>query len=395
MGKNEQKKSGFYLGSVEFSGFGGYREKMLSELLELEIPVRGVKFSDVEITGEVSPMNYLQTAEIARKNGVRIKSGRRRGLYFIFQKYSRRVGLYVGFLILVMALSLWQTRVQDISVTGDVSKSRILEILDEYNIRVGEPTAGLRLSEAEHRLMLDIENCAWVDVSCEGFRVNVTVQKGKEAPEIEEKSPRNLVAARPARIVSQIVRKGESVVGNGSGVDEGQLLVSGLMPDGGEHFLPVRADAEIIGEWNESVEFFVPYEEDISLANGEQKEFKYLVFGDDVYPLFMGKAGAENSLRTEETRIVKLFGEQTPLKLRVETFTQYTVQHITRSPEAAASELKKQQNTYQDNFYSDYKIVRCEEKYYPREDGIYLILDYTLQGNIAKPVAIEYTQPES
>ncbi len=388
--EKSETKSGFYLGTVRFSGFGGYRERMLSDILAREIPIRNVKFSDVEISGEVSPLDYCRTAEIARKNGVRIRSGRRQGLYFTLMRYSRRVGLYVGALVFVLVLSLWKTHVQDISITGDVPKSQVLDILDEYNIRVGSPITGLRLSEAEHRLMLDIENCAWVDVSCEGFRVNVNVQKGTEMPEIYGTAPRNLVAARPAKIVSQKVKNGESVVSNGSGVDTGDMLVSGIMPDGGERFLTVRAEAEIIGEWEESAEFFVPYEEDVSLANGDKHEFKYLVFGDDVYPLFLGKAKVENALYSEETRVIRLFGEEIPLKLRIGTYTEYQKQHITRSPETAVSELKKQQQTYQENFFSEYDIIKCEEKYYPQEDGVYLILDYTLRGDITTPVDIEF-----
>lgn len=393
MKKSEKKletKSGFYLGTVRFSGLGGYREKMLSEILAQEIPIRNVKFSDVEISGEVSPLDYFQTAKIARKNGVKIRSGRRRGLYFTIMRYSRRVGLYVGFLVFVLTLSLWRTRVQDISISGDAPKSQVLEILEEYNIKVGSPTAGLRLSEAEHRIMLDVENCAWADVSCEGFRVNVNVQKGTEMPEINGTAPRNLVAARAARIVSQIVRNGESVVNNGSGVDTGDMLVSGIMPDGGEHFLTVRAEAEIIGEWEESVEFFVPYEEDINLANGDKHEFRYLVFGDDIYPLFLGKSSVENALYSEETRVIQLFGESTPFRLRTGTYTEYKKQHITRSPETAVSELKKQQQTYQENFFSEYDIIKCEEKFFPQEDGVYLILEYTLRGDIAKPADFEF-----
>lgn len=385
---------GFYLGAVRFTGFGGYREKMLSDILAKEIPIRNVRFSDVEISGEVSPFDYYRTAKIARRNGVRIRSGQRRGLYFTLMRYNRRVGLYVGFLVFVLVLSLWKTHVQDISITGDVTKSQVLDILDEYNIRIGSPTAGLRLSEAEHRLMIDIENCAWVDVSCEGFRVNVNIQKGTETPEIYGTAPRNLVAARPAKIVSQKVRNGESVVSNGSGVNTGDMLVSGIMPDGGERFLTVRAEAEIIGEWEETVEFFVPYEEDINLANGDKHEFKYIVFDDDVYPLFLGKPEIENALYSEETRIIRLFGEEIPLKLRVGTYTEYQTQHITRSPENAVSELKKQQQTYQENFFSEYDIIKCEEKFYPQEEGVYLILDYTLQGDITKPVDIEFADTD-
>lgn len=389
MKKQGSKKNGFYLGSVEFTGFGGYREKMLSELLEQCIPVRNVEFDDISITGEVSPFDYFKTAVIARKNGVRIRSGKRHGAYFTIMRYSRRGGLYVGFLVFALMLSLWRTRVQDITISGDVSRSQVYAILEQCGIQRGEPVSKLHLSEAEHRLMLNIENCAWADVSCEGFRVNVNIKKGTEAPEIESTAPRNLIASRPAKIVSQTIRHGESAIANGSGVNTGDILVSGLVSDS-ERLFAVRADAEIIGEWEETLEFFVPYEEEISVANGEEKTFKYLVFGDDVYPLFIGKAAAENSLYSEETRLVKLFGETAPFKIRTATYTAYTTQKITRSPENAVSELQKQQNNYEENFFCDYKIVNCEEKYFPQDDGIWLILEYTLQGDIAKPSEFEF-----
>ena len=53
------------------------------------------------------------------------------------------------------------------------------------------------------------------------------------------------------------------------------------------------------------------------------------------------------------------------------------------------SELRKQKLTFEENFYSDYEIVNAEERFYPQEDGIRLSVEYTLQGDIAKPVTIE------
>ncbi len=381
-------------GSVEFSGIGGYREKMLSELLENGIPVRRVNFSEIGITGEVSPFDYYRTAETARKYGVRIRVQKRRGLYFTLAKYKTRAGLYVGLLAFVLLLSLWQTRVQDILISGDVYKAQILDILADCGITEGAPTAGLPVYKAEQRIMLEVEGCSWVDVSCVGFRVNVTVEKGVEPPEVEDEKPRNIVAARPAVIISQSVRSGASVVQNGSGVNTGDMLVSGVFPDGGENVLTVRADAEIIGEWYESVEFFVPYNETINVADGEQKVFKYLVWNDDVYPLFFGKAGAENSVYSEETHVVQLFGETMPFKIREGTYTAYTQKQITRSPETAISELDKQRETYETNFFADYEIVTDNALYYPEDNGVRMVVDYVLQGNIAKPVTIEFDKTE-
>lgn len=397
------EKNNLFFGSVEFSGIGGYREKMISELIENGIQIRNTRFSEIEVTGEVSPFDYYKTAETARKNGVRIRAQKRRGLYFTLVKYKTRAGLYVGLLIFILILSLWQTRVQDISIrstNGDdsfIHKPQILEILSECGIVNGAATRDLRVYEAEQRIMLEVEGCSWVDVSYEGFRVIVKLSKGIDPPELAGTEPRNIVASRPAMIVSQSVYQGASVVNNGSGVNTGDMLVSGIFPDGGEHILTVRADAEIIGEWDETAEFFVPYNETINVPDGEQKTFKYLVWNDDVYPLFLGKAFAENSVYSEEDHALKLFDIDLPFKLRVGTYTAYTEKQITRSPETAVSELEKQRENYEENFFSDFEIVTYNERYYPEDDGITLIVDYTLQGDITKPVPIEFdpTQPEN
>lgn len=398
-----QEKNNLFFGSVEFAGIGGYREKMISELIENGIHIRNTRFSEIGISCEVSPFDYYKTAEIARKNGVRIRAQKRRGLYFTLTKYKYRAGLYAGLLSFILILSLWQTRVQDISIfstdgnDSSIHKAQILEILSDCGIVNGAATSGLQMYKAEQRIMLEVEGCSWVDVSCEGFRVIVQISKGIDPPEIEGTQPRNIVASRPAMIVSQNIFQGASVVQNGSGVNTGDMLVSGIFPDGGEHILTVRADAKIIGEWNETAEFFVPYSETVNVPDGEQKSFKYLVWNDDVYPLFFGKAFAENSVYSEETHALKLFDVTLPFKLRIGTYTAYTQKQITRSPETAISELEKQRENYEANFFSDYEIVTYNERYYPDDDGITLIVDYTLQGDITKPVPIEFdrTQPLS
>lgn len=196
-------------------------------------------------------------------------------------------------------------------------------------------------------------------------------------------------------IVSQTVRAGTSVVDTGSGVVTGDMLVSGIFPDGGGNILTVRADAEIIGEWEESAEFFVPYEEKIQTADGERKTFKYFVYHDDVYPLFWGKAGAENSVYSEETSSVKIFGAETPFFIKTGTYTAYTEKQITRSPETTVSELTKRRETYEENFFDKYEIISREEKFFPEDNGVTLIVDYVLHGDIARPVDIEFDSSDT
>lgn len=383
-------KSNLFFGEVGFAGVGGFPEKMVSELLENGVVMRKTEMSASEISGECSPFDYYKVAKTARKNGIRLRVKKRSGLYFQLSRYKTRGGLYAGFLVFVMMISLMKTRVLDIVVEGDAPREQTLKILSECGIEEGKPLSELNFSKAEQRLMLDIENCAWADVSREGFRVKAEVQKGEEPPEVEGKNPRNITASRPARIVSMTVRKGKAAVSVGSGVNTGDLLVSGTVFDGRSKIMLVHSDAEIIGEFLETQEFFVPYSEVKNLPKGDVKRFDSLVLGDDEYPLYFGEAFVENSVYSEETRLI--FGENSPIKLKSRIFTAYVPTEITRSPDDVVKELRRQKSDFEQNFYSEYKIVTCSEKFFPEKDGIRLIADYTLQGDIAKPVDIAVSE---
>ena len=108
------RSMGLWLGQVEFSGFGGYPEKMVSALISSGVRLRRVKFGDGTISGTVSPTDYRTTAETAHKYGVRLRAGKRRGLYFTAIRYGRRVGVCVGGRAFVMGLGTNSSRSQDV-----------------------------------------------------------------------------------------------------------------------------------------------------------------------------------------------------------------------------------------------------------------------------------------
>lgn len=395
--KREETR-GFYLGRVRFSGIGGYQEKMLSQLLEMGITLRGVRVNGGVISGMVSPMDYYAVAETARKNGVKLRAGKRAGPYFTLMRYRRRVGLYVGALLFAIILSVNRSRVAEIRIEGDAPRGQVLKILEDCGITEGADRAGLKTYKAERELMLGVENCAWADVSCTGCRVTVRLETGVPLPEMEDNSaPRNLVAARDAMIVGRTVRKGTAAAEVGSGVQKGGLLVSGVVEtsaivlNGSEtgNVLFVRADAEIIGEFTETRDFFVPYNETLHIPDGEQTRYKSLVFGDDVYPLYFGRAYKENAVYSEETAIVSIFGEEMPFRIKTGIYTEYRNADVTRTDDDCVRDLKRLRADYEENFYKDYDIVNVTEKYLPEKDGIRLTLEYTLRGDIAVPADFE------
>ena len=381
---------GLFLGRVEFCGIGGFQERFVSELLENGIKLRKVKASGGRITGVISPLNYRLAAVIARKYGVRLRAGKRKGLYFSALRYSRRAGLYAGFMVFGTILSIGQATVADIRITGDGPEAQIVEILEECGITRGVSSHGLDCSLAEQRIMLEVENVAWVDVSCVGSRVSVNVESGTPKPDIiADDQPCNIISVRDAMVVGTVVRKGQAVTQIGSGVQKGGLLVSGTVADGSGELLYLHANAEVIGEFTETREFFVPYNETVKIADGELTQFRYLAFGEDVYPLFWGQAYAEDSLYSEQTEILDIFGAETPFRLITGTFTKYCDRKVVRSDDDCLRELKRLKESFEENFYPDFDMIDEVEKYLPEKEGIRLVVDYTLRGNIAQAVPIE------
>ncbi len=377
------------LGWVEFSGIGGFQEAFISELLEKGVKLKKVKISGGRISGVISPFDYRAAAAASRRYGVRIRAGKRKGIYFTALRYSRRIGLYAGLMAFFLILSIGKATVADIRITGNAPEAQIIQILEECGITRGAPSHGLDLSRAERRILLEVDDVAWVDVSVSGSRVSVTVEEAVPMPEmLASDVPCNLIATRDAMVVEAVVRKGTLITHVGSGVQRGGLIVSGTIVDGGEHLLYRHASADIIGEFTETREFFIPYSETIRIPDGEKTEFKYLVFQDDVYPLFFGKAYVEDALYTEYTQIPQLL-RGTPISIRTGVFTKYRDVDITRSDDDCLAEFRKQRSAFEENFYSEFEIVSAIEKCFPEENGIRFEIDYTLRGNIAEEQLIE------
>lgn len=383
------ERASMLLGWVEFSGIGGFQEAFISDLLQKGVRLKKVSVSGGRLSGIISPLDYRIAASVSRRYGVRIRAGRRKGLYFTALRYSRRAGLYAGLMAFFVILSIGKATVADIRITGNAPEAQIIQILEECGITRGVASHGLDLSRAERRILLEVDDVAWVDVSVSGSRVSVTVEEAVPMPEILAADvPCNLVATRDAMIVQAVVRKGTLITQVGSGVQRGGLIVSGTIADGGEHLLYRHASADIIGEFTETQEFFIPYSETIRIPDGEKTEYKYLVFQDDVYPLFFGKAYMEDALYTEYTEIPQLF-RGTPISIRTGVFTKYRDVDITRSDDDCLAEFRKQKSAFEENFYSEYEIISAIEKCFPEEGGIRFEIDYTLRGNIAEEMPIE------
>ncbi len=392
--KQNKRKRNLYLGYAEFEGIGGYGEELINELIQQGIPVSHFRMTDGRITGRVSPLHYPTCARIARKHSVRLRCTGRRGIYFTLSRYKNRAGLYIGALLFILMMTYWQSHVQDISIVGNVSHTQVRQILQQCGIEKGASVQGLPFDKARLELLLQVNNAAWVDINCEGYRVLVNIQTATDKTDvhIDTKNPTNIISTRDAVILDYKVKNGSEAVSRGSAVRKGQLLISGTMLDAAGNLHYEQAEAEVIGEFYETQQFYVPFNETIHLANGQQTEYKYLIFMNDIYPLFFGTPSAENAVYKEQTERIRIMGIDTPFYLRTGTFTQYTDVEIVRTADDCLRELQHLRADFEDNFYSDYTIVNALEDCRADDNGISLTVSYTLQGNIGEEREISISQ---
>ena len=86
---------------------------------------------------------------------------------------------------------------------------------------------------------------------------------------------------------------------------------------------------------------------------------------------------------------MRLFGQETPFRIKTAVCTAYRSIDITRTADDCTQELRRQKAACEENFYGGYEIAAAEEKFFPEKDGIRLVVDYTLRGDIAVPQVIE------
>lgn len=380
----------FLTGYVEFSGLGGFQEKFVSELFENKIHCRKLRYEGGYIRARISPVYYLYAARLARKHGFCIRVTKKKGVYFKLFKFRKRYGLAIGAMLFFLILIWSSNYIWDVSVDGNeqVPKDRIFTVMDELGIKSGIERGTVNYTEVERKALLQIPEIAWLNIKPSGSKLTIEVseleKRLEEGDGIDLNSPCNVVSTKDAVILSSEVLDGKQVVENGSGVRKGGIIVSGVFSDKEGNMYYKHAKANVIGQFFEEREFFIPYNDKTFILGDKTTTKNYLMFMNNNIPLFIFDSKAENFHYDEQVSEINFLGIKLPFKHKKGIYTEYEEIEIVRTDEDIKKILDKQRVDFEENFYSEYEIVEFEQMFIPDENGIKLKVIYTLRGNIAK-----------
>ena len=179
--------------------------------------------------------DYRALARLARRNGVRLRLIRKRGLPFRMAALRRRPGIAVGLAVFVAAQLFWAAHVWEIRVVGNdrIESAQIMQLAAESGVRAGMRAATLDEEDARLFLLRGLPELAWAAVNRQGCRVTIAVHERTAPPEVvPADQPCNLTARQGGVIVRTEAERGFPVVQAGDAVQAGDLLVAGMRTDG-------------------------------------------------------------------------------------------------------------------------------------------------------------------
>lgn len=345
-------------GSVCVRAKSAYPERMLNLC-----SARGIEFWDVRWIDDTALSFCVARGDLralrraAEGCGAEVSIERTAGTPFFFARLRRRHALFAGgilcaALLLVNSLFIW-----DFEVTGNetVPTETILHALREHGVHRGTFIYSFRSQDICNRVLPELKDLCWVAVNVRGCKAYVQVRERVRAPErVNESEPTNVIAAKPGLITKVRALDGEKRVLPGTSVQQGQLLIAGVVDTGGTEkpsvttrFLAGKGEVWARTWYDLTVRVPLTYEKKV--YTGKEKRSHTLIWGEN--RLKIGAKGS--SICNADCDKIKnqtqwtLFGLfALPVTWETETLLPYELEVTPRSRADAEAQGKDVLETY-------------------------------------------------
>ena len=311
------------------------------------------------------------------------------------KKHSNRIGLPIGALVGAVLLIFLSQFIWTVDITGaqTVSDYRIRQALADNGVYPGGFKGAVDVLSAQREVQFEVDELSWVSINTLGCKSTADVrEKAKKSDEQTDDSPCNIKAKSDGVITKINAQNGFSAVAVGSGVKQGDLLVSGVMPAGESSVRFVRAKADVYADVNSVKEIKTPKNYNYySLSENKTNRNKLNFFWLSL-PASLDFSSYPMSVSTENQKNLNINGNDLPFGFTIQT---------TRELREISTEL-----TYEQSSKSFEKALLLSEifengdstvksrKITIKDDGEYYkcSCDYVFSQNIAQSVDFNVTE---
>ncbi|MBQ7668755.1 MAG: sporulation protein YqfD [Clostridia bacterium] len=251
----------FIKGYVVVSVEGFFTEKFTNLCMRNNINIFEIKRKGTsKIIFETTVKDYKKMRKYAHKTGCRIKIHKKRGVPFFLFRYRKRKWFALGIALFIMILSILTSFIWEVEISGNenIPTKVLAQELAESGLKRGMLKFNFYSQEVIYKMMIKRDDIAFMSIDINGTKAKVKiVEKVLKPRGVKKDEPCDIIASRAGVITAINVLSGEASVVVGSVVNEGDILVKGVMsfekiPE--ETYL-VHAMAEIKARvWYEQIE---------------------------------------------------------------------------------------------------------------------------------------------
>jgi similar to stage IV sporulation protein len=290
----------------------------------------------------------------------------------------------VLFALLLFGLSCFIWRIE-IPETEGVSTEEIRAQLSSLGVRVGAWRGSIDPKEAARRMMILNDDIAWIALNILGSTIEVEISPRTQPPDRihDAKVPTNVVAAHTGQIKYMEVYDGESLLGVGDTVMEGDIIVSGITQDKWGNTMLHHARARVLAWTDETIEVSCPLMAEERVYTEQPMVRRGLLIAEMELPLSLKKPPALYEEETERAYL-RLMGRELPVGLTVRTLRPYTLKTVRLTQAEARLRAMAELKALEESRFGEMKVVDRMAIGQLESDAFVIRARYTVERDIAE-----------
>lgn len=224
----------YYLkGYIIISIRGKRKERLINLAINRGIFLRDIRFHKETAFMKVDIEGFKRLRSLARKTRCRIKIKKKVGFPFFIYRLSLQKGLMAGAFFFFFALYIFSSFIWFVEVSGTekIDPDDVLEISRELGLQPGVFKENLEPEKISRDLAIRIPDISWAGVEILGTRARIQVVEKVKELETREGNISHIVASRDGLILELLTISGQAEVSPGETVEEGQILIRGIISD--------------------------------------------------------------------------------------------------------------------------------------------------------------------
>ena len=385
----------FFRGNVDFTASGKFPERFINITAKNGVNIWNPVPAKNAISASMYLSDYKKIRTLAKKSRVKTKITAKHGMPFIVNRYKARTGLFAGAvfgIILCIFLSnfIWSVK---ISGTEEISNTYLESLLSDNGISVGVWKNNLDVDQIERNIQRKCGDVRWMSINITGSLVTVEVKETYKKPKLDtSKNPCNVKAVKDGVITRIQAYNGKPVVTKGSGVVNGQVLVSGLDETKQGDMRYLRANAKVFADITEQRTLSIPKKITYSTATDNYVDRKNLKFLWIDFPCNLAFESYENSVSTVHGENLFINDVVLPVGFKIQTDRELVTEDYTISKSSAQEIVKTDCILYEIFAKSKSTVVSRNISVKENKSGYNFTADYIFNENIACQVDFDVTE---